>query len=253
MEHRIVIGLLMALWLTVAGQAAAKEPVRAKVCGASDCVEVKDRSLLFAMSGGGPPGPPPRSGAPWYRAAIVIAAGEHRDSFELAVLPSAGYIRSRPGGAVAWMRMTETGRVAWRRVTRGLEPRLAADLRGLEAPAPGTAAAARVDEVVEAPADPVSADTAGWPWPVAAAAGLGLLGLIGGSPTFIGTVVGHAWVSDAVSVLFFAVAAGSILYVVEALFHVNRKFASPVLVTWMVLLGLALGFGTDFIVEAAGG
>jgi hypothetical protein len=179
MEHRIVIGLVMALCLTVAGQAVAKEPVRAKVCGASDCEEVKDRSLLFAMSEGGPPGPPPRSGAPWYRAAIVIAAGEDRESFELAVLPSAGYIRSRPGGAVAWMRMTESGQVAWRRVTRGLEPRPAADLRGLDAPAPGTAAAARVDEVVEAPADPVSSDTAGWPRPVAAAAGLGLLGLIG--------------------------------------------------------------------------
>jgi ZIP family zinc transporter len=82
---------------------------------------------------------------------------------------------------------------------------------------------------------------------------LGLLGLIGGAPTFLGTVVGHAWVSDAVSVLFFAVAAGSILYVVEALFHVNRKFANPTLVTWMVLLGLALGFATDFVVEAAGG
>jgi ZIP family zinc transporter len=82
---------------------------------------------------------------------------------------------------------------------------------------------------------------------------LGLLGLIGGAPTFLGTVVGHAWVSEAVSVAFFAVAAGSILYVVEALFHVNRKFAHPTLVTWMVLLGLALGFATDFVVEAAGG
>ena len=82
---------------------------------------------------------------------------------------------------------------------------------------------------------------------------LALLGTIGGLPTFLGTVVGHAWVSEAMSVVFFAVAAGSILYVVEALFHVNRKFANPTLVTWMVLLGLTLGFATDFVVEAAGG
>jgi ZIP family zinc transporter len=81
---------------------------------------------------------------------------------------------------------------------------------------------------------------------------LALLGVIGGAPTFFGTVVGQAWVSEAVSVAFFAVAAGSILYVVEQLFHVNRKFANPTLVTWMVLLGLALGFATDFVVEAAG-
>src|SRR5919202_3025123 len=82
---------------------------------------------------------------------------------------------------------------------------------------------------------------------------LALLGVIGGAPTFLGTVVGHSWVSEGVSVACFAIAAGSILYVIEQLFHVNRKFANPTLVTWMVLLGLALGFATDFVVEAAGG
>jgi ZIP family zinc transporter len=80
---------------------------------------------------------------------------------------------------------------------------------------------------------------------------LGLLGLIGGGPTFLGTVVGQAWVSEAMTVAFMAVAAGSILYVVQELFNVNRKFGFPVLVTWMLLLGLALGFGTDFVLEAA--
>jgi zinc transporter, ZIP family len=80
---------------------------------------------------------------------------------------------------------------------------------------------------------------------------LALLGLIGGGPTFLGTVVGQAWVSEAVSVAFFAIAAGSILYVVQELFHVNRKFGYPILVTWMLLLGLFLGFGTDFVLEAA--
>jgi ZIP family zinc transporter len=80
---------------------------------------------------------------------------------------------------------------------------------------------------------------------------LGLLGLIGGGPTFLGTVVGQAWVSEALTVTFMAVAAGSILYVVQELFNVNRKFGFPVLVTWMLLLGLMLGFGTDFALEAA--
>jgi hypothetical protein len=140
MRRSLVVGLVMALPLTTAGHAAAKEPVRAKVCGASDCVKVKDRSLLLVMSGGGPPGPPPRSGAPWYRATLVIAAEAHRESFGLAVVPSGGYIRSRANGAFVWMRMPESGQVAWRRVTRGLEPRPAADLRGLETPAHVTAA-----------------------------------------------------------------------------------------------------------------
>ena len=80
---------------------------------------------------------------------------------------------------------------------------------------------------------------------------LALLGLIGGGPTFFGTVVGTAWVNEAVAIAFFAVAAGSILYVVQELMHVNRKFGLPVLVTWMLVLGLFLGFATDFVLEAA--
>ena len=81
---------------------------------------------------------------------------------------------------------------------------------------------------------------------------LGLLGLIGGAPTFFGTLVGQFWVSEAVSILFFALAAGSILYVVMELLNVGRGLASKTLVTWGVLLGLFLGFATDFILVAAG-
>jgi len=80
---------------------------------------------------------------------------------------------------------------------------------------------------------------------------LGLLGLIGGGPTFFGTLVGQFWVNEAVSILFFALAAGSILYVVMELLNVGRVLASKTLVTWGVLLGLVLGFGTDFILVAA--
>jgi zinc transporter, ZIP family len=81
---------------------------------------------------------------------------------------------------------------------------------------------------------------------------LGLLGVIGGGPTFLGTVLGQAWASDAVSVVFFTVAGGSILYVVRELFAVNRKYGHPVLTTWLLLLGVLLGFATDFVVTAAG-
>ncbi|HEY7421139.1 MAG TPA: ZIP family metal transporter [Gaiellaceae bacterium] len=81
---------------------------------------------------------------------------------------------------------------------------------------------------------------------------LGLLGLIGGAPTFLGTVVGQAWTSDAVSVVFFTIAGGSILYVVRELFAVNRKYGHPVLVSWLLVAGILLGFATDFVVTAAG-
>ncbi len=81
---------------------------------------------------------------------------------------------------------------------------------------------------------------------------LAFLGVIGGAPTFLGTVLGQAWASDAVSVVFFTVAGGSILYVVRELFAVNRKYGHPVLVTWLLLVGILLGFATDFVVSAAG-
>jgi ZIP family zinc transporter len=81
---------------------------------------------------------------------------------------------------------------------------------------------------------------------------LGLMGLIGGGPTFIGTLIGQAWVSPSLEVAFFAVAGGSILYVVVQLFEVCRRFAMPTLVGWSLLLGLLLGFGTDWVLVAAG-
>jgi ZIP family zinc transporter len=81
---------------------------------------------------------------------------------------------------------------------------------------------------------------------------LALLGLIGGGPTFLGTLLGHAWVSESVSILFLSLAAGSILYVVIELLNVGRVLAPKMLVTWGILLGLIAGFATDFILVAAG-
>jgi ZIP family zinc transporter len=81
---------------------------------------------------------------------------------------------------------------------------------------------------------------------------LGLLGLIGGGPTFFGTVLGQAWVSEALSVAVLALAAGSILYVVGELMNVGRMFGNKTIVMGGILLGLVLGFGTDFVLVAAG-
>jgi zinc transporter, ZIP family len=81
---------------------------------------------------------------------------------------------------------------------------------------------------------------------------LGLLGLIGGAPTFFGTLLGQTFVSEAVSVGFLALAAGSILYVVMELMNVNRQLGHRTLVAWAMLFGLFLGFGTDFVLVVAG-
>ena len=81
---------------------------------------------------------------------------------------------------------------------------------------------------------------------------LALLGAIGGAPTFFGTVLGQAWSSESMTVAFLAVAAGSILYVVQELFAVNRKHGHTTLVMWLVVAGVVLGFATDFVIQAAG-
>jgi ZIP family zinc transporter len=81
---------------------------------------------------------------------------------------------------------------------------------------------------------------------------LALLGLIGGGPTFVGTLVGQNFVNDTLSIAFLGLAAGSILYVVIELLAVARKAALKEITTWGVFAGLLLGFVTDAIVTAAG-
>jgi ZIP family zinc transporter len=81
---------------------------------------------------------------------------------------------------------------------------------------------------------------------------LAMLGVIGGGPTFLGTLIGQAWTSTEISIIFFAVAAGSILYVVQELFAVNRRYGNATLVMWLVVAGIVLGFATDFVIDAAG-
>jgi ZIP family zinc transporter len=81
---------------------------------------------------------------------------------------------------------------------------------------------------------------------------LALLGLIGGGPTLVGTLIGQAWTSEALSVVFLGLAAGSILYVVLELANVNRRLGQKTVVAWALLAGLALGFATDLVLVAAG-
>jgi ZIP family zinc transporter len=81
---------------------------------------------------------------------------------------------------------------------------------------------------------------------------LALLGLIGGGPTFVGTLVGQSVVNDTLAVAFLGLAAGSVLYVVIELLAVARRTGLKELTTWCILGGLALGFVTDGILVAAG-
>jgi zinc transporter, ZIP family len=78
------------------------------------------------------------------------------------------------------------------------------------------------------------------------------LGLIGGGPTFLGTVIGHSFTSEPVAVVFLTLAAGSIIYVITQLLGVAAKTRRSDLLAYGLILGLLAGFGTDAIVSAAG-
>ena len=79
-----------------------------------------------------------------------------------------------------------------------------------------------------------------------------LLGLIGGGPTFIGTLIGQQLVSESISTTFLALAAGWILFVLLEFANVSRRMASKGSVACFVLLALFIGFATEFLAEAAG-
>jgi zinc transporter, ZIP family len=79
-----------------------------------------------------------------------------------------------------------------------------------------------------------------------------LLAAIAGGPTFIGTAVGHAFTSEALSVVFLTLAAGSIIYVIVQLLAIAGRSTRKDLIYAGVLLGLLAGFLTDAIVTAAG-
>lgn len=89
---------------------------------------------------------------------------------------------------------------------------------------------------------------------------LGLLGAVGGGPTFVGTLVGYgvtrlggsSLASDAVSVVFLGLAAGAIVYVIGELQHVNRKIGSHQMGMLGLLCGFLAGYGTDMLLKGLG-
>ena len=82
---------------------------------------------------------------------------------------------------------------------------------------------------------------------------LGIAGLIGGGPTFLGTWIGYLASSDYFYVAFLAVAAGALLYVVNELFHVGRRLSTPTSFAWGLLLGFLTAYATDLMLTLASG
>ncbi len=82
---------------------------------------------------------------------------------------------------------------------------------------------------------------------------LGLVGLIGGGPTFLGTLLGQVFVSESVSVLFLSLAAGALIYVIRELLNATRRQAGVVALMTALLAGFLFTFATELVLEIAGG
>lgn len=81
---------------------------------------------------------------------------------------------------------------------------------------------------------------------------LGLAGLIGGGPTFLGTMLGYYFVSTAMSILFLSLAAGALVYIIGELFQANWRSATKMPASWGLLVGFLFAFLTDLVLVYAG-
>ncbi|MHB8657899.1 MAG: ZIP family metal transporter [Solirubrobacteraceae bacterium] len=93
---------------------------------------------------------------------------------------------------------------------------------------------------------PLGSVVPSWKW-------LGAAGLIGGGPTFLGSLVGYAVTSSPLELAFYAVAGGAILYVIGEVWNAMRRYGYRELGLLMITAGFMIGVLTDLIVTYGGG
>ncbi len=84
-----------------------------------------------------------------------------------------------------------------------------------------------------------------WRW-------IGLAGLIGGGPTFLGSIVGYNVTSQPLELAFYALAAGAILYVIGEVWNGMRRYGHRELGLTLLTLGFVVGVVTDMVVAYGG-
>jgi zinc transporter, ZIP family len=85
-----------------------------------------------------------------------------------------------------------------------------------------------------------------WRW-------LALAGLIAGGPTFVGTIVGYQVTSSPLQLLFYALAAGALIYVIGEIWTAMRRHGHRELGLLLLAAGFLAGVLTDLIVSYGGG
>jgi ZIP family zinc transporter len=84
-----------------------------------------------------------------------------------------------------------------------------------------------------------------WRWLV-------LAGLLAGGPTFLGTIVGYQLTSDPLELLFYALAAGALIYVIGEIWTAMRRYGYRELGLLLLAAGFLAGVLTDLIVSYGG-
>jgi len=85
-----------------------------------------------------------------------------------------------------------------------------------------------------------------WRW-------IGLAGLIGGGPVFLGSMLGYSVTSEPLEVTFYALAGGAILYVIGEVWQGMRRFGHRELGLIVLSLGFLVAVATDMVVAYGGG
>jgi zinc transporter, ZIP family len=85
-----------------------------------------------------------------------------------------------------------------------------------------------------------------WRW-------LGLAGLIGGGPVFLGSIVGYNVTSQPLELAFYGLAGGAILYVIGEVWNGVRRYGHREVGLWLLSAGFFVGIATDLIVVYGGG
>src|SRR4051812_7433040 len=85
-----------------------------------------------------------------------------------------------------------------------------------------------------------------WRWLIVA-------GIVGGGPVFLGAIVGYNVTSEPLELLFYAVSAGAILYVIGEIWGAMRKLGHRELGLLMVGAGVFLGVATEMVIAYGGG
>jgi ZIP family zinc transporter len=79
-----------------------------------------------------------------------------------------------------------------------------------------------------------------------------IAGLVGGGPTFIGTVLGSLWASPIAYIFFLALAGGALVYVTMLMYNSGRRQVTNDILMLGFFIGITAGFLTDLLVTLAG-